>query len=155
MDGAQAGWEEVVGVDGVTRIFGYVPPALSPRDFFLSIGEAKAESFEAINSATWRDVTLILAGLLASICVAWAGRELLHQPAQGRDLPAGRLRDERDGLAMHQESVAGSSEARFIDTSASAAFGSEPPRSPANRCLVTAHEQTSRPAPVEDGYPRA
>jgi hypothetical protein len=155
MDGAAAGWEEVVGVDGITRIFGYVPPALSPRDFFLSIGEAKAESFEAINSATWYDVTLILAGLFASICVAWAGRELVHQPAQGRGLPAGRLSDERDGLAIHQESVAGSYEARFIDTSASAAFGSEPPRSPGNRCLVTAHEQTNRPAPVKDGCPRA
>lgn len=34
MDGNTAGWEEAVGVDGVTRIFGYVPPALPPRDFF-------------------------------------------------------------------------------------------------------------------------
>jgi hypothetical protein len=25
MDGGEAGWEEVTGVDGVTRIFGYVP----------------------------------------------------------------------------------------------------------------------------------
>jgi hypothetical protein len=34
MDGAEAGWEEVTGVDGVTRIFGYVPSSLPPRDFF-------------------------------------------------------------------------------------------------------------------------
>ncbi len=149
MDGAEAGWEEVVGVDGTTRIFGYVPPALSPRDFFLSIGEAKTESFAAINSATWRDVTLMLAGLLASICVAWAGRELVHQPAQGRGLPTGRLSNERDGIAIHQKSLTGSNEARFIDTSASAVFGSELPRNPANRCLVTAQEQTGRLAPVE------
>jgi hypothetical protein len=114
MDGAEAGWEEVVGVDGVTRIFGYVPPVLSPKDFFLSIGEAKMESFEAINGATWHDFMLILAGLLASICVAWAGRELVHQPAQGRRLPTGRLSDEPDGLALDQESVAASDEARFI-----------------------------------------
>ena len=87
MDGAESGWEEVAGVDGVTRIFGYLPPALSPKDFFLSIGEAKTESFAAINSATWLDVTLILAGLCASICIAWAGRELVHQPAQGARLP--------------------------------------------------------------------
>src|SRR5689334_17763944 len=33
MDGDQAGWEEAVGVDGTTRIFGYVPPALPPKDF--------------------------------------------------------------------------------------------------------------------------
>ena len=114
MDGAEAGWEEVVGVDGITRIFGYVPPALSPRDFFLSIGEAKTESFEAINSATWHDVTLILAGLLASICVAWAGREFVYQPAQGTRWPIARISDERRGLAIHQESVAGSDKPRFI-----------------------------------------
>ena len=41
MDGNTAGWEEAVGVDGVTRIFGYVPPALPPRDFFLTPGNQK------------------------------------------------------------------------------------------------------------------
>jgi len=126
MDGAEAGWEEVVGVDGITRIFGYVPPALSPRDFFLSIGEAKTEAFEAINSATWHDFTLILAGLLASICVAWAGQELVHQPAQGRGLPIGRLSDERDGLAIHQECLAASNEARFIIGLALSRLSTEP-----------------------------
>src|SRR5215813_4851134 len=75
MDGGEAGWEEVTGVDGVTRIFGYVPSSLPPADFFLSVGESKAESFAAINSAR-RDITLILAGLLASICVGRAGRSL-------------------------------------------------------------------------------
>jgi Cache domain len=34
MDGDTAGWEETVGVDGTTRIYGYVPPTLPPRDFF-------------------------------------------------------------------------------------------------------------------------
>ena len=48
MDGGEAGWEEVTGVDGVTRIFGYVPSSLPPRAFFLSIGEAKAEAFAAV-----------------------------------------------------------------------------------------------------------
>src|SRR5215831_9698762 len=43
MDGNTAGWEEARGVDGVTRIFGYVPAALPPRDFFLSAGQSKAE----------------------------------------------------------------------------------------------------------------
>ena len=52
MDGNTAGWEEAVGVDGTTRIFGYVPAALPPRDFFLSAGQSKAEAFAAIDSAT-------------------------------------------------------------------------------------------------------
>jgi Cache domain len=84
MDGGEAGWEEVTGVDGVTRIFGYVPSSLPPKDFFLSIGEAKAESFAAINSATRRDAALILAALLGSVCVAWAGRNLVLGPAKGQ-----------------------------------------------------------------------
>jgi hypothetical protein len=88
MDGAEAGWEEVTGVDGITRIFGYVPASLPPRDFFLSIGEAKAESFAAINSATWRGATLILIGLLGSILIAWAGRNLVLGTAQGLRRPA-------------------------------------------------------------------
>ena len=52
MDGDRAGWEEVAGVDGTVRIYGYVPPALPPRDFFLSAGQSKAEAFSAIDSAT-------------------------------------------------------------------------------------------------------
>jgi hypothetical protein len=80
----EAGWEEVTGVDGVTRIFGYVPSSLPPRDFFLSIGEAKAEAFAAVNSATWRDGALILAGLVGSICIAWAGRNLVFGIAASR-----------------------------------------------------------------------
>jgi len=83
MDGGEAGWEEVTGVDGVTRIFGYVPSSLPPKDFFLSIGEAKAESFAAINSATWHHVTLVLMGLLGSIGIAGAGRNLVRGNAEG------------------------------------------------------------------------
>src|SRR6516165_8861608 len=54
MDGNKAGWEEAAGVDGTTRIFGYVPPALPPRDFFLSAGQSKVEAFAAIDNATKR-----------------------------------------------------------------------------------------------------
>src|SRR6516164_3702878 len=82
MDGGEAGWEEVTGVDGITRIFGYVPSALPPRDFFLSVGESQDEAFGAIDSATWRGAALILAGLWAAISVAWAGRRLVSSPTE-------------------------------------------------------------------------
>ncbi len=83
MDGEQPGWEEAVGVDGTTRIFGYVPPALPPRDFFLSAGQSKAEAFAAIDSATRRGIGLILAGLLAAVYAAWAGgRNFIRRPIQ-------------------------------------------------------------------------
>lgn len=84
MDGDRAGWEEAVGVDGATRIFGYVPPALPPRDFFLSAGQSKAEAFAAIDSATERGIALIVFGLLAAtVAAAVGGRRFLQEPISG------------------------------------------------------------------------
>jgi two-component system, sensor histidine kinase and response regulator len=84
MDGEKPGWEEAVGVDGTTRIFGYVPPALPPKDFFLSAGQTKAEAFAAIDTATRRGIGLILAGLLAAVYAAWAGgRNFIRRPIEG------------------------------------------------------------------------
>jgi signal transduction histidine kinase len=84
MDGNTAGWEEAVGVDGTTRIFGYVPPALPPRDFFLSAGQSKAEAFAAIKDATRRGIELIIVGLLAACLAAIFGaRRFLREPIEG------------------------------------------------------------------------
>jgi len=84
MDGNTTGWEEGVGVDGAPRIFGYVPSALPPRDFFLSAGQSKAEAFAAIDSATARGVALIVFGLLAATFAAvLGGRRFLQEPISG------------------------------------------------------------------------
>jgi signal transduction histidine kinase len=84
MDGDKTGWEEAIGVDGATRIFGYVPPALPPRDFFLSAGQSKAEAFAAIDSATARGIALIVFGLLAATFAAIVGgRRFLQEPING------------------------------------------------------------------------
>jgi signal transduction histidine kinase len=84
MDGNTTGWEEAVGVDGATRIFGYVPAALPPRDFFLSAGQSKAEAFAAIDSATRRGIALIVFGLLAAtIAAIVGGRRFLQEPISG------------------------------------------------------------------------
>src|SRR5215472_12508009 len=84
MDGNNAGWEESVGVDGTTRIYGYVPPALPPKDFFLSAGLSKAEAFAAIDSATRRGVAFIIVGLLAACLAAIFGaRRFLREPIEG------------------------------------------------------------------------
>jgi signal transduction histidine kinase len=84
MDGNTTGWEEAVGVDGSTRIFGYLPAALPPRDFFLSAGQSKAEAFAAIDSATARGIGLIVFGLLAATFAAiLGGRRFLQEPISG------------------------------------------------------------------------
>jgi signal transduction histidine kinase/CheY-like chemotaxis protein/HPt (histidine-containing phosphotransfer) domain-containing protein len=81
MDGYTAGWEEAKGVDGLTRIFGYVPAQLSPKDFFLSAGQSKSEAFEPIDAATKRGILLILLGLLAATYLAWVGgRKFVQRP---------------------------------------------------------------------------
>jgi signal transduction histidine kinase len=84
MDGDTAGWEEAVGVDGTPRIFGYVPPAMPPKDFFLSAGQSKIEAFAAIKDATKRGVLLIIVGLLAACLAAVIGaRRFLREPIEG------------------------------------------------------------------------
>jgi len=83
MDGNTEGWEEAKGVDGVVRIFGYVPPALPPKDFFLSAGESKAAAFAAIDHVTQRGILLIIVGLLLAGYAAWlGGRVFIKRPVQ-------------------------------------------------------------------------
>jgi signal transduction histidine kinase len=79
MDGDKAGWEESVGVDGVTRIFGYVPAQLPPYDLFLSAGQSKAEALAPIENATRRGILLILLGLALAAFAAWRGGKVFIQ----------------------------------------------------------------------------
>ena len=84
MDGDKAGWEEAKGVDGIVRIFGYVPAQLPPYDLFLSAGLSKAEAFAPIDTATMRGVALILLGLLLALYAAYQGsRIFIRRPING------------------------------------------------------------------------
>lgn len=79
LEADKAGWEEAVGVDGITRIFGYVPPKLPPYDFFLSAGQSKAEALAPIENATRRGILLILLGLTLAAFAAWRGGKVFIQ----------------------------------------------------------------------------
>jgi signal transduction histidine kinase len=84
MDGDKAGWEEAKGVDGIVRIFGYVPAQLPPYDLFLSAGLSKAEAFAPIDTATMRGLLLILVGLLLALYAAYqGGRIFIRRPING------------------------------------------------------------------------
>jgi len=84
MDGDTTGTEEAKGVDGITRIFGYVPAQLPPYDLFLSAGQSKAEAFAAIDAATVRGISLIMLGLLLALYAAWqGGRIFIRRPIAG------------------------------------------------------------------------
>ena len=84
MDGDKTGWEEAKGVDGIVRIFGYVPAQLPPYDLFLSAGLSKAEAFAPIDAATVRGISLIMLGLLLALYAAWlGGRLFIRRPIDG------------------------------------------------------------------------
>src|SRR6516165_9391383 len=79
MDGNAAGSEEATGVDGVTRIFGYVPAQLPPYDLFLSAGQSKAEAMAPIAQATLRGIELIALGVTLAAYLAWHGGRVFFQ----------------------------------------------------------------------------
>jgi signal transduction histidine kinase len=102
MDGNKAGWEEASGVDGLTRIFGYVPAQLPPYDFFLSAGQAKAEALAPIEDATRRGIVLILVGFLLALYAAWlGGRLFIRRPIADLLEVTKEWRDGNDAARVH------------------------------------------------------
>ncbi|HWD58366.1 MAG TPA: ATP-binding protein [Stellaceae bacterium] len=84
MDGDKTGWEEAKGVDGIVRIFGYLPAQLPPYDLFLSAGLSKAEAFAPIDAASMRGISLIMLGLLLALYAAYqGGRIFIRRPIAG------------------------------------------------------------------------
>ena len=88
MDGNKAGWEEVRGVDGIERIFGYVPAQLPPYDLFLSAGQSKAEAVAPIDRATERGTALIALGVALAAYLAWYGGRIFFKRPIDRLLEA-------------------------------------------------------------------
>ena len=107
MDGNKAGWEEAAGVDGITRIFGYVPAQLPPYDFFLSAGQEKNEALAPIVNATRRGIGLILVGFVLALYAAWwGGRLFIRQPLAGLLQVANEWRDGNEGARAYLKSTA-------------------------------------------------
>ena len=126
LDGNTAGWEEAKGVDGVERIFGYVPPALEPRDFFLSAGESKAAAFATIEDVTHRGILLILLGLLLACGAAvLGGRTLVRRPIQALLQATEEWRNGNYGARIHaknQRSEIGQLSVAFDDMAEAVSF---------------------------------
>lgn len=76
------GTDEIVGLDNVSRIIGYVPPG-SDSEFLVAVGIAKAPAMAAINDATLRGVVLIVLGAALALLAAWLGSRLfVRRPVQ-------------------------------------------------------------------------
>ena len=72
---------ELVGIDGVTRIVGYQPPAATKTGLYIGAGTAKQEAFAPIYRSTWQSIGLAAAGAVAVCLIAWrVGDRLFRKP---------------------------------------------------------------------------
>jgi signal transduction histidine kinase/CheY-like chemotaxis protein len=75
------GNDEIVGVDGVTRILGYVPITQGPGDLYVGIGLTKGAAFASVDRATRTGAALVSAGLVLALLAAWlGGRHFISTP---------------------------------------------------------------------------
>jgi signal transduction histidine kinase len=77
----QPGTDEIVGIDGVPRILGYVPLTTAPGGLYVGIGLTKDAAFALVDRATRTGAALISAGLVLALLAAWlGGRRFISTP---------------------------------------------------------------------------
>jgi signal transduction histidine kinase len=67
----QPGTDEILGVDGTSRVVGYLPLGHAPEGFYVGVGLHKPTYLAPIQASFWRSFALIGAGLLISLIFAW------------------------------------------------------------------------------------
>jgi signal transduction histidine kinase/CheY-like chemotaxis protein len=78
---AEAGTDEIDGVDGVRRILGYVPVTQPPNGLYIGIGLSRQSAFAAIDHATLKGIAMISAGFFLALVAAWiGGRQFISRP---------------------------------------------------------------------------
>jgi signal transduction histidine kinase/CheY-like chemotaxis protein len=99
------GTDEIVGVDGIRRILGYVPVTRPPASgLYVGIGLSRDPAFAAIDRATLIGVILISTGFLLALVAAWiGGRHFISRPIARLAAAAGHWRrgDFRARVAAH------------------------------------------------------
>ncbi len=81
IDGSAPGVANVVGVDGVPRIVGYVPAALTPFGLYVSSGISREEAFGSIDRALRNGILLYTLGSAIAFLLAWiVGEGMIRRP---------------------------------------------------------------------------
>lgn len=78
---AAPGTEDIIGIDGVQRIIGYIPASVTPFGLYVSSGIARSEAFEPIDRAVRNSIALFALGSAVAFLLAWlVGESIIRRP---------------------------------------------------------------------------
>ncbi len=81
INAATPGAADIVGIDGVPRIIGYVPAALTPFGLYVSSGISREEAFGSIDRAVRNSILLYALGSAIAFLLAWlVGEGMIRRP---------------------------------------------------------------------------
>ena len=76
-----SGVDDIVGRDGISRIIGYLPPAVTPFGLYVSSGIAHSEAFGPIDRALRNSIALFALGCAVAFLLAWlVGESIIRRP---------------------------------------------------------------------------
>lgn len=78
---AAPGTEDIIGIDGVPRIIGYIPASVTSFGLYVSSGIARSEAFEPIDRAVRNSIALFALGSAVAFLLAWlVGEGIIRRP---------------------------------------------------------------------------
>ena len=90
----RSGIMHVPSVDGVVRVFGYIPPSPATNNLMTAVGFKEADLMADINSALWQGAMLLVLVTIAVATLTWiAARRFIGRPTQSLVAVARRWRE--------------------------------------------------------------
>ncbi|MBI3700169.1 MAG: histidine kinase [Afipia sp.] len=81
INGPAPGVADIIGVDGVPRIIGYVPASVTPFGLYVSSGISREEAFGSIDRALRNGILLYALGSTIAFLLAWiVGEGMIRRP---------------------------------------------------------------------------
>jgi signal transduction histidine kinase len=81
VEAAAPGTADIIGLDGVARVLGYVPAKASASGLYTGIGLTKEDAFASVERAADRGFAMIALGLALGLLAAWiGGRRFISRP---------------------------------------------------------------------------
>jgi two-component sensor histidine kinase len=77
----EPGSDDIIGIDGVARIIGYLPASTTPFGLYVSSGIARSEAFGPIDRAVRNSIALFALGSAVAFLLAWlVGEGFIRRP---------------------------------------------------------------------------